>query len=752
MMETKYKKLRMIGRGAYGTVCLCERLPDSRPVIIKQIPVETMSIEERQAALNEVKVLKKLQHPHIVEYYENFLEDKALMIVMEYMEGGTLFDYLQQQNGQLLEEKEILRIFVQMLLSLQHVHFMQILHRDLKTQNILLNKRKTIVKIGDFGISKVLSSKSKAYSVVGTPCYISPELCEGKPYNQKSDIWALGCVLYELATLNKAFEAGNLLQLITKIMKGNFAPISDQYSTSLSGLIISMLHLDPTKRPQINEILCNPIVINAYINYFTDLGKIPVANKVPRTISFSTDGDSQVGTKNQNGSEGTAKPSLKQSKTPNPVARGSVLPASVGICPIDQMALQSGYDITPLPHCIVYSWGRTSKLPVRMPLPNAEAEVVQVSLGRAQKAALTKDGRVVLWDQPGQVGSLDSGSMMHLLTSTSSSLSSLSNVSTLSMKGGAESGIVAKFLEGQAGVTIAQVACGDLFTACLTDRGILMTYGSGTNGCLGHKNINDVRQTKAKIVEALLGCEVTSVASGAAHAMALTNDHDLFAWGRGDNGRLGTGNEDTVTLPKPVPFPVGHEAAKVFCGPDASVVITTNGTIFACGSNRSNKLGLDDAVVVEESLSLQPLPPTCSLSNHSIATVSIGTAHSGAITEAGDLFLFGSNQFGQLSSVVAAAVEASPQRRQRIPPTRLLDYSKCTHVACGDTFTVLALADGRVLSWGKSARGRLGREVKGDSADPVPIDFGEGEPKFEPLSLVTSHGTTLLAAKPKETM
>ena len=115
-----------------------------------------------------------------MEYYENFLEDKALMIVMEYMEGGTLFDYLQQQNGQLLDEKDILRIFVQMLISLQFIHSKQILHRDLKTQNILLNKNKMIVKIGDFGISKVLSSKSKAYSVVGTPCYISPELCEGE--------------------------------------------------------------------------------------------------------------------------------------------------------------------------------------------------------------------------------------------------------------------------------------------------------------------------------------------------------------------------------------------------------------------------------------------------------------------------------------------------------------------------------------------------------------------------------------------
>ena len=100
-----------------------------------------------------------------------------------------------------MPEEEIANLFSQIVLPLQLVHSRQILHRDLKTQNIFLTKTQDHVKIGDFGISKILSSKSKAYSVVGTPCYISPELCEGKPYNQKSDVWALGCVLYEMCTL-----------------------------------------------------------------------------------------------------------------------------------------------------------------------------------------------------------------------------------------------------------------------------------------------------------------------------------------------------------------------------------------------------------------------------------------------------------------------------------------------------------------------------------------------------------------------
>jgi serine/threonine protein kinase len=154
-------------------------------------------LEERQAALNEVHVLDMLDHPNIIRYYDSFFERKSLNIVMEYAEGGTIFEFLQNRNGKLLDEDLILHYFVQMVLSLKAIHAHSILHRDLKTQNIMLDRSMRVVKIGDFGISKVLSSKSRANTVVGTPCYISPELCEGRPYNDKSDVWALGCILCE---------------------------------------------------------------------------------------------------------------------------------------------------------------------------------------------------------------------------------------------------------------------------------------------------------------------------------------------------------------------------------------------------------------------------------------------------------------------------------------------------------------------------------------------------------------------------
>ncbi|XP_023795010.1 serine/threonine-protein kinase Nek8 isoform X3 [Cyanistes caeruleus] len=437
----KYERIRVVGRGAFGIVHLCLRKADQKLVILKQIPVEQMSKDERLAAQNECQVLKLLNHPNVIEYYENFLEDKALMIAMEYAPGGTLAEFIHKRCNSLLDEDTILHFFVQILLALHHVHTKQILHRDLKTQNILLDKHRMIVKIGDFGISKILSSKSKAYTVVGTPCYISPELCEGKPYNQKSDIWALGCVLYELASLKRAFEAANLPALVLKIMSGTFAPISDRYSPDLRQLILSMLNLDPSKRPQLNEIMAQAICIRPLLNLYTDVGSVKMRRPEKPLAPVPTVTHSRTG--------GRA-----SSARPRGVRCGS---AKTGIPP---------------PLSSIYTWGSGITTPLRLPMLNTE--VVQVSAGRTQKAGVTKSGRLILWEAP-PMGAAGGPS----LPGATEQL---------------QPQFVSRFLEGQSGVTIKHVSCGDLFTACLTDRGIIMTFGSGSNGCLGHGNFTDVSQ------------------------------------------------------------------------------------------------------------------------------------------------------------------------------------------------------------------------------------------------------------------
>ncbi|KAM6401331.1 serine/threonine-protein kinase Nek1 isoform 15-T15 [Pluvialis apricaria] len=174
---------------------------------------------------------------------------------MDYCEGGDLFKKINAQKGILFSEDQILDWFVQICLALKHIHDRKILHRDIKSQNIFLTKDGTI-QLGDFGIARVLNSTAElARTCIGTPYYLSPEICQNKPYNNKSDIWALGCVLYEMCTLKHAFEAGNMKNLVLKIISGPFPPISMHYSYDLRNLLSQLFKRNPRNRPSVNSIL-----------------------------------------------------------------------------------------------------------------------------------------------------------------------------------------------------------------------------------------------------------------------------------------------------------------------------------------------------------------------------------------------------------------------------------------------------------------------------------------------------------------
>ncbi|XP_064645738.1 uncharacterized protein LOC135499037 [Lineus longissimus] len=249
-----FEKIRTVGKGAYGAAVLYRKRDDDSLVILKEINMHDLNAAERQLALNEVKVLAILDHPNIISYYDSFEEDGVLMIEMEYANGGTLAQYLSHRDAP-LDEKEILEIFQQMVAAIRHIHEHNILHRDMKTANIFLTKE-GVVKVGDFGISKIMSTADKgANTVLGMPYYISPEMCEGKEYNDKSDIWALGCILYEMACLQKTFEGSNLPALVNKIMKGQFAPVKGNYSEDFKNLIKDMLEREPEYRPSANELM-----------------------------------------------------------------------------------------------------------------------------------------------------------------------------------------------------------------------------------------------------------------------------------------------------------------------------------------------------------------------------------------------------------------------------------------------------------------------------------------------------------------
>ncbi|XP_038950292.1 serine/threonine-protein kinase Nek1 isoform X8 [Rattus norvegicus] len=251
----KYVRLQKIGEGSFGKAVLVKSTEDGRHYVIKEINISRMSDKEREESRREVAVLANMKHPNIVQYKESFEENGSLYIVMDYCEGGDLFKRINAQKGTLFQEDQILDWFVQICLALKHVHDRKILHRDIKSQNIFLTKDGT-VQLGDFGIARVLNSTVElARTCIGTPYYLSPEICENKPYNNKSDIWALGCVLYELCTLKHAFEAGNMKNLVLKIISGSFPPVSLHYSYDLRSLLSQLFKRNPRDRPSVNSIL-----------------------------------------------------------------------------------------------------------------------------------------------------------------------------------------------------------------------------------------------------------------------------------------------------------------------------------------------------------------------------------------------------------------------------------------------------------------------------------------------------------------
>ncbi|RMC00021.1 hypothetical protein DUI87_23430 [Hirundo rustica rustica] len=221
MSLAAYCFLRAVGKGSYGEVSLARHRQDRKQYVIKKLNLRSASSRERRAAEQEAQLLSQLRHPNIVTYRESWQgNDGHLYIVMGFCEGGDLYHKLKEQKGKLLPENQVVEWFVQISMALQYLHEKHILHRDLKTQNIFLT-RTNIIKVGDLGIAKVLENQyDMASTLIGTPYYMSPELFSNKPYNYKSDVWALGCCVYEMATLKHAFNAKDMNSLAYRIIEG----------------------------------------------------------------------------------------------------------------------------------------------------------------------------------------------------------------------------------------------------------------------------------------------------------------------------------------------------------------------------------------------------------------------------------------------------------------------------------------------------------------------------------------------------
>ena len=267
---SNFHVLKELGKGAFAKVYKVRRQEDEKEYALKQVDVGAMKKKEVQDAFNEIRILctfgKEFAHPRLVRLYETFLNSNQtqLSIVMEYCACGDLSEKVERYKIRktYIDERVIWVYLIQIAEGLKGLHQMGILHRDLKAANCFLAEDGSI-KIGDMNVSKVVRAEGGADTQIGTPYYMAPEIWKCKPYGEGVDIWALGCLIFELCSLRPPFLAQSLQELKSKVLAGRFPRIPRTYSQNsddLQNVITKLLDLNPANRPSAVEILALPEV------------------------------------------------------------------------------------------------------------------------------------------------------------------------------------------------------------------------------------------------------------------------------------------------------------------------------------------------------------------------------------------------------------------------------------------------------------------------------------------------------------
>ena len=260
-----FETLKILGKGSFSSVYLVKRKKDSKIYALKSVFLEKQSKKQQENSVNEVRILASIHHQNVISYKEAFWDDNnnSLNIIMEYADDGDLLTKIKKMNQQKIyfEEKKIWNYAIQIIQGLKSLHDKNIIHRDLKSENIFLFKKNSLCKIGDMNVSKVLKEKLLR-TQTGTPYYASPEVWMNKPYSFKSDLWSIGCVIYEMCELRTPFNGKDMDELFVNICLNKTKRISEKYSEELWLMIKKLLEVNVEKRYDCNQFLQSDIVKN----------------------------------------------------------------------------------------------------------------------------------------------------------------------------------------------------------------------------------------------------------------------------------------------------------------------------------------------------------------------------------------------------------------------------------------------------------------------------------------------------------
>nr|XP_055144733.1 serine/threonine-protein kinase Nek9 isoform X3 [Symphalangus syndactylus] len=663
--ELHYIPIRVLGRGAFGEATLYRRTEDDSLVVWKEVDLTRLSEKERRDALNEIVILALLQHDNIIAYYNHFMDNTTLLIELEYCNGGNLYDKILRQKDKLFEEEMVVWYLFQIVSAVSCIHKAGILHRDIKTLNIFLTKA-NLIKLGDYGLAKKLNSEySMAETLVGTPYYMSPELCQGVKYNFKSDIWAVGCVIFELLTLKRTFDATNPLNLCVKIVQGIRAMEVDssQYSLELIQMVHSCLDQDPEQRPTADELLDRPLLRKRRREMEEKVTLLNAPTKRPRS-------------------------------------------STVTEAPIAVVTSRTSE---------VYVWGGGKSTPQKLDVIKSGCSARQVCAGNTHFAVVTVEKELYTWVNMqggtklhGQLGHGDKASYRQPKHVEKLQGKAIHQVSC------GDDFTVCVTDEGQL------YAFGSDYYGCMgVDKvaGPEVLEPMQLNFFLSNP-VEQVSCGDNHVVVLTRNKEVYSWGCGEYGRGSLVSVHFF-------TGRLGLDSEEDYYTPQKVDVPKALIIVAVQCGCDGTFLLTQSGKVLACGLNEFNKLGLNQCMSgIINHEAYHEVPYTTSftlakqLSFYKIRTIAPGKTHTAAIDERGRLLTFGCNKCGQLGV---------GNYKKRLGINLLggpLGGKQVIRVSCGDEFTIAATDVFQSSSPGGGGGGGGGEEEDSQQESETPDPSG----------------------------